>query len=95
MTVGYGASASGDYSQSKINADYASVNEQSGIFAGEDGYQINVQNHTDLKGGLITSTQKSEDKGKNRFQTAPLLPATFKTTANTKAKVLDWAQVRP
>ncbi|WP_118847201.1 hemagglutinin repeat-containing protein, partial [Neisseria lactamica] len=66
VTVGYGSSAGGDYSQSKINADYASVNEQSGIFAGEDGYQIKVGNHTDLKGGIITSSQSAEDKGKNR-----------------------------
>uniref|UniRef100_UPI0018654564 hemagglutinin repeat-containing protein n=1 Tax=Neisseria lactamica TaxID=486 RepID=UPI0018654564 len=72
VTVGYGFSAGGDYSQSKINADYASVNEQSGIFAGEDGYQIKVGNHTDLKGGIITSSQSAEDKGKNRFSTGTL-----------------------
>ncbi|MCL4982957.1 hemagglutinin repeat-containing protein, partial [Neisseria meningitidis] len=79
VTVGYGFSASGDYSQSKIRADHASVTEQSGIYAGEDGYQINVQNHTDLKGGLITSTQKSEDDGKNTFSTGTL---TFEDLAN-------------
>ena len=72
VTVGYGFSASGDYSQSKIRADHASVTEQSGIYAGEDGYQIKVGNHTDLKGGIITSSQSAEDKGKNRFQTATL-----------------------
>ncbi|MBO7380636.1 MAG: hemagglutinin repeat-containing protein, partial [Neisseriaceae bacterium] len=58
--------------QSKINADYASVNEQSGIFAGDDGYQINIQNHTDLTGGIITSTQTAEDNGKNQFTTGSL-----------------------
>ncbi|HBO37722.1 MAG TPA: hypothetical protein DD638_03575, partial [Pasteurellaceae bacterium] len=52
VTVGYGVSASGSYSQSKMNADYASVTEQSGIYAGDEGYQINVNNHTDLKGAL-------------------------------------------
>lgn len=72
MTVGYGFSASGDYSQSKIRANHASVTEQSGIYAGEDGYQIKVGNHTDLKGGIITSTQSAEDKGKNRFSTGTL-----------------------
>lgn len=79
VIMGYGVSGSASYSKSKVNADYASVNEQSGIFAGEDGYQINVQNHTDLKGGLITSTQKSEDDGKNRFTTGTL---TFEDLAN-------------
>ena len=72
VTVGYGFSASGSYSQSKVKADHASVTEQSGIYAGEDGYQIKVGNHTDLKGGIITSSQSAEDEGKNRFQTATL-----------------------
>ena len=72
VTVGYGFSASGSYSQSKVKADHASVTEQSGIYAGEDGYQIKVGNHTDLKGGVITSSQSAEDKGKNLFQTATL-----------------------
>ena len=72
VTVGYGFSAGGSYSQSKIKADHASVTEQSGIYAGEDGYQIKVRDNTDLKGGIITSSQSAEDKGKNLFQTATL-----------------------
>ena len=72
VTVGYGFSASGSYSQSKVKADHASVTEQSGIYAGEDGYQIKVRDNTDLKGGIITSSQSAEDKGKNLFQTATL-----------------------
>ncbi|MBQ9259391.1 MAG: hemagglutinin repeat-containing protein [Neisseriaceae bacterium] len=72
VTVGYGVSGSASYSKSKVNADYASVNEQSGIFAGDDGYQINVQNHTDLKGGLITSTDRAEMDGKNSFSTGTI-----------------------
>nr|WP_118780089.1 hemagglutinin repeat-containing protein [Neisseria lactamica] len=86
VTVGYGFSAGGDYSQSKINADYASVNEQSGIFAGEDGYQIKVGNHTDLKGGIITSSQSAEDKGKNRFQTAPLTASDIQNHSQYKGE---------
>ena len=72
VTIGYGFSGSVSASKSKINADYASVNEQSGIFAGDDGYQINIKNHTDLKGGLVTSTQKAELDGKNSFATGTL-----------------------
>ena len=79
ITVGYGVSGSASYSKSKVNADYASVNEQSGIFAGDDGYRINVKNHTDLKGGLITSTDKAEKDGKNAFSTGTL---TFEDLAN-------------
>ena len=72
VTVGYGLSAGGSYSQSKVKADHASVTGQSGIYAGEDGYQIKVRDNTDLKGGIITSSQSAEDKGKNLFQTVTL-----------------------
>ena len=72
VTVGYGFSASGSYSQSKVKADHASVTEQSGIYAREDGYQIKVRDNTDLKGGIITSGKSAEDKGKKLFQTATL-----------------------
>ena len=72
VTVGYGASASGDYSQSKINAEHRSVSEQSGLLAGDDGFDVQVGGHTRLTGGIITSGQSAEDEGKNRFQTATL-----------------------
>ena len=72
VTVGYGASASGDYSQSKSNAEHRSVSEQSGLFAGDDGFDVQVGGHTRLTGGIITSGQSAEDEGKNRFQTATL-----------------------
>ncbi|MDO4907526.1 hemagglutinin repeat-containing protein [Neisseria sp.] len=72
ITVGYGFSGSADYSQSKINAGHRSVNQQSGIFAGDGGFQVDVRNHTDLKGGIITSTETAEQNGRNRFQTATL-----------------------
>ncbi|MDF7676799.1 hemagglutinin, partial [Neisseriaceae bacterium ESL0693] len=62
-----GASGSADYSHSKINADYAAVTEQSGLFAGDDGYQVNVGGHTQLTGALITSTDKAEQTGKNQL----------------------------
>ncbi|ULJ59719.1 hemagglutinin repeat-containing protein [Wielerella bovis] len=78
VTVGYGASASGSYSKSKINADHQSVSEQSGIYAGNDGYQVNVKQHTQLDGGIITSTQSAEDKGKNQFSTATLAHSDIK-----------------
>ena len=81
MTVGYGVSAGGSYNKSKVNADHASVNEQAGIYAGDEGYDINV-NHTDLKGGLITSTQKAEDEGKNRFSTGSLTHSDIENHSN-------------
>ncbi|VEG13331.1 hemagglutinin repeat-containing protein [Moraxella cuniculi] len=70
--AGYGASLNVNYSQSKINADYKSVTEQSGIFAGNDGFNININNHTQLDGAIITSTAKAEEQGKNSFGTGTL-----------------------
>lgn len=72
VTVGYGASASGDYSKSKINAEHRSVSEQSGLFAGEDGFDVQVGGHTQLTGGIITSAQSAEEQGKNRFQSGSI-----------------------
>ena len=85
-TVGYGASVSGSYSQSNINANYASVTEQSGIFAGDDGYQINVKNNTDLKGAVITSNQKAEDTGKNSLNTGTLTASDIHNITEYDAK---------
>ena len=43
VTVGDGFAAGGSFNKSKVNTDYASVNEQAGIFAGNDGYDIDVK----------------------------------------------------
>ena len=82
VTVGYGFAAGGSFSKSKINADHASVNEQAGIYAGDEGYDINVNKHTDLKGALITSTQKAEADGKNHFSTGSLTHSDIENHSN-------------
>ena len=86
VTVGYGFSASGDYSQSKINAEHQSVSEQSGIYAGDAGYQVNVKQHTQLDGGIITSSQSAEDNGKNRFSTGTLTTSDIKNHSRYEGK---------
>lgn len=73
VTIGYGFSASGSYSNSNIQSDYASVNEQSGILAGDGGYNITVTNDTSLIGGIITSNQSAEDNKLNSFSTGTLV----------------------
>ena len=82
VTVGYGASVRGSFNKSKINADHASVNEQAGIYAGDEGYDINVNKHTDLKGALITSTQKAEADGKNHFSTDSITHSDIENHSN-------------
>ena len=72
ITVGYGFSGNAEYSQSKTDADHLSASEQSGLYAGDDGFQVAVSRHTELNGGLIVSSQSAEQNGRNRFQTGSL-----------------------
>lgn len=58
------------------------MNEQAGIYAGDEGYDINVNKHTDLKGALITSTQKAEEDGKNHFSTGSLTHSDIENHSN-------------
>ncbi|MFO6296943.1 hemagglutinin repeat-containing protein [Rahnella selenatireducens] len=49
-------SASLSMSKSKTQSEYASVGDQSGLFAGNQGYDIYVGDHTQLNGAVIAST---------------------------------------
>lgn len=55
VTMSGQVSASGNVSRGKQVGEFASVAEQSGIFAGTGGYDINVTGNTDLKGAVIAS----------------------------------------
>ncbi|CAG9257945.1 tRNA nuclease CdiA-2 [Burkholderia diffusa] len=66
--VGQTVSGSASVSQQNIKADYQSVNQQSGIYAGNGGFNVNVGNHTQLDGGVIASTA-SADKNSLSTQT--------------------------
>lgn len=58
VSVGLNGDVSGNISIAKSNTDsnYQSVIEQTGINAGNGGFDINVNNNTDLKGAIISST---------------------------------------
>ncbi|WP_434157846.1 hemagglutinin repeat-containing protein [Stutzerimonas stutzeri] len=56
-------------SQSKLKSDFNSVQEQTGLFAGKGGYQLDVQGHTQLDGSVIASTADPEA---NRLETGTL-----------------------
>ena len=56
-------------SQDKMRSRYSSVQEQSGIFAGEGGFDITTGNHTQLDGAVIASTATAD---KNRLDTGTL-----------------------
>ncbi|WMD21208.1 hemagglutinin repeat-containing protein [Achromobacter seleniivolatilans] len=69
----YGASSvSGNYGQTKINSQYASVTEQTGLWAGDGGFQLDVGKNTGLIGGVIASSDKAVADGKNVLITGTL-----------------------
>ena len=86
VTIGVGVSASINASQSNSNSDFATVTEQSGIKAGEDGFQITVKGNTRLKGGEIASTDKAVAEAKNKLETATLSAIDVQNRANFKAR---------
>jgi adhesin HecA-like repeat protein len=69
LTIGPAPGASINVSKGNIDSTYASVAEQSGIKAGDGGYQIAVNGNADLKGGVIASSDKAISEGKNGFDT--------------------------
>ncbi len=85
VTVGIGASGSASYSHSKVDGDFASVREQSGIQAGDGGFDITVHGNTDLKGAVIASTQAAIDQGRNQLTTGTLTVADITNTSHYKA----------
>ncbi|WP_343583468.1 hemagglutinin repeat-containing protein [Herbaspirillum sp.] len=87
ISVGMGKmSGSVNYSKSSTNSNYASVIEQSGVKAGDGGFQINVAGNTDLKGGVIASSDKAAIDGKNSLTTETLTQSDIKNSASYDAQ---------
>ncbi len=80
----YGGSISS--SSNKIESDYASVNEQSGIFAGDGGFQIDVAGNTNLTGAVIASTEQAIQDNKNSLTTETLTVSDIQNKAEYEAK---------
>ncbi|NVH74002.1 filamentous hemagglutinin N-terminal domain-containing protein [Paraburkholderia sp. JPY432] len=64
-----GGSASFSAQNGHADSNYAGVNEQAGINAGDGGFNINVKGNTDLTGGVISSTA---DASNNSLTTGTL-----------------------
>lgn len=80
--VGTGGSASLSQTQQKSRSNYASVNEQSGITAGDGGFQLNVGGNTDLKGAIIAG---SSDASKNTLTTQTLTTSDISNSMSASA----------
>lgn len=85
VTVGMGFSGSVSYSNGSAHSDYASVVEQSGIKAGDGGFNVNVTGNTDLKGGIIASSQQAVQEAKNTLRTGSLTTSDIQNHASANA----------
>ncbi|WP_339437709.1 hemagglutinin repeat-containing protein [Pseudomonas sp. EL_65y_Pfl1_R32] len=83
------SSVSGGIGQQKMQSDYASVSEQSGIKARDGGFQIEVKGNTDLKGAIINSTDKAVADGKNTLTTGSLTSSDIKNKADYDATSIN------
>ncbi|UVH55055.1 hemagglutinin repeat-containing protein [Variovorax paradoxus] len=74
----YGAVAtvSGNAAGAKADGIFISPNTQSGIKAGDGGFDVNVKGNTNLAGAVIESTQAAIDNSKNTFSTGGALTMT-------------------
>ena len=69
ICVGNTVQGSASFSAEKLRNNYQSVMEQSGIHAGQSGFDITVGNHTQLDGTVIASDATAD---KNRLDTGTL-----------------------
>jgi len=77
----YGVSGTASFNQQKMKSDYASVSEQTGIKAGDGGFQVDVKGNTDLNGAIIASSDQAVKDGKNTLSTGTLTSSDIKNKA--------------
>ncbi|WP_449122864.1 hemagglutinin repeat-containing protein [Pseudomonas sp. MPG01] len=86
----YGTSSvSGGIAAQHMQSEYASVSEQSGIKAGDGGFQVEVKGNTDLVGAIIASTDKAVADGKNTLSTGTLTSSDIKNKAEYDASSIN------
>ena len=81
-TPGSAVSVSGGKGKTNTDSAYESVTKQAGIYAGKEGYDIQVKNNTRLKGAVIDSHAEKE---KNRITTGTLTWENIDNKAEYKA----------
>ena len=86
IPIGAGAfGVSGSFSNDRTKANTQTTNEVSGVFAGTDGFKLNVQGQTALTGAVIASTAVPV---KNSLTTGSLVTEDLTNTSDYKASSL-------
>ena len=82
-TPGSAVTVSGGKGKTNTDSTYESVTKQAGIYAGKEGYDIQVKNNTRLKGAVIDSKAPAE---KNKLTTGTLTWENIDNKAEYKTK---------
>jgi filamentous hemagglutinin len=85
-------SGSLNLNQSDYRSDFKSVQQQAGLKAGDQGYQLQVKGNTHLEGAVIASTAKAVTEGRNQLVTATLTQHAIENTADYDAQSLGFSQ---
>jgi filamentous hemagglutinin len=72
--------------ESKTDYNYQSVNEQSGIFAGDEGFQVSVNGNTNLTGAAIASGEQAIQNNANSLTTQTLTTSNIANSAEYEAE---------
>lgn len=92
ISVSYGMSGSArvgfDNSRGTTDSHYAGVTNQAGIYAGDGGYNVQVNNATTLTGGIIKG---STDKSKNKLSSKSLKMNDIQNEASYSAKTSGYS----
>jgi filamentous hemagglutinin len=75
------SSFSANASTGKMNSNFKSVMEQTGLRAGDGGFQIDVKNNTTLIGSVIASSDQAVAEGLNKLDTGTLITESIKNSA--------------
>ena len=68
-----------------MKSDFKSVTEQTGLWAGDGGFVIDVKNNTTLIGSVIASSDKAVADGLNKLSTGTLVTEDVKNKASYSA----------
>ena len=76
------SSVSANASTGKMNSNFKTVTEQTGMWAGDGGFLIDVKNNTTLIGSVIASSDKAVADGLNKLTTGTLVTEDIKNQAS-------------
>ncbi len=78
-------SAQASASRSEADMRFSSVGEQTGVVAGDGGFDVEVKGRTDLKAGILGSSDEAAAQGRNRLVTATLTASDLENSASAEA----------